>query len=171
MPLPHTTAEFAPRLSLPECRPTPRRASRVAAGFTLIELMIVVVIVGILATVAIPNYSEYVRRSKIIEATSKLADHRVRMEQYFLDNRTYANAGACGVANPSYASGKDAFKVECTGATATTYLVTATGQDNMAGFAFTINQANVRATTAVPTSLNWHTNATCWVLRKDGSCT
>ena len=69
------------------------RASR---GFTLIELMIVVGIIAILAAIAIPSYSEYVRRSRITEAVSALSGMRVQMEQYFQDNRTYAGACASG---------------------------------------------------------------------------
>ena len=64
-------------------------------GFSLVEVMIVVVIIGILAAVAIPNYNDYLMRSKVPEATSRLSDLRVRMEQYFQDNRTYAAAPAC----------------------------------------------------------------------------
>jgi prepilin-type N-terminal cleavage/methylation domain-containing protein len=66
-------------------------------GFTLLEVMIVVVIVAILAAIALPNYSDYIKRGKIIEATTGLSDMRTRLEQYFLDNRKYDNAGACGV--------------------------------------------------------------------------
>src|SRR5258708_6947981 len=74
----------------PRIRPNAR-----GAGFTLIEVMIVVAIVGVLAAIALPNYSDYVKRSKIIEATSVLSDLRVRYEQFFLDNRTYT--GGCAV--------------------------------------------------------------------------
>ena len=63
-------------------------------GFTLIELMIVVAIIGILASIAVPNYTEYVRSGKAIEATAALGDQRVKMEQYFQDNRTYVG-GPC----------------------------------------------------------------------------
>jgi len=142
-----------------------------ASGFTLIELMIVVAVVGILAAIAVPSYSDYVRRGKIVEATNKLADHRVRMEQFFVDTRSYANPPGstnCGVADPAYAAGSDAFKVSCTGASATAYVATATGQGSMSGFVFSINEANIRATTAAPAG--WKTSANCWVLRRDGSC-
>ena len=141
------------------------------SGFTLIEVMITVAVVGILAAIALPNYNEYVMRAKIREATSKLADHRVRMEQFFVDTRSYANppgSTTCGVPDPAYAAGSDAFKVSCTGASATAYAVTATGQGSMSAFVFSINEANVRATTAAPAG--WKTSANCWVLRRDGSC-
>ena len=52
-------------------------------GFTLIELMIAVAIVAILAAIAIPSYSEYIRRSRITEAISALSGMRVKMEQFF----------------------------------------------------------------------------------------
>ena len=77
--------------------PDPLRRVR---GFTLIELMVTVAIAAILASVAIPMYRDYVIRSRIIDATSKLSDFRVRMEQYFMDNRTYANGANCGIADP-----------------------------------------------------------------------
>ena len=70
-----------------------------ARGFSLIELMIVVAVVAILSAVAIPSYRDYTIRAQLIEATNALSDTRVRMEQFYADNRTYG-AGACGVAMP-----------------------------------------------------------------------
>ncbi len=69
-----------------------RNRSRIA-GFTLIEVMITVAIIAILAAVALPNYIDYVTRSRLVEAKSNLSDMRTRLEQYFLDNRSYP--GAC----------------------------------------------------------------------------
>ena len=70
-------------------------------GFTLIELMIAVAIVAILSAIAIPSYTEYVQRSRIIEATSTLSSMRVKMEQYFQDNRSYVNACTAGTVAPT----------------------------------------------------------------------
>ena len=69
-----------------------------AKGFTLIEVMIVVAIVAVLAAIALPNYADYIKRGKIIEATSALSDLRTRYEQWYLDNRTYV--GGCAVIRP-----------------------------------------------------------------------
>src|SRR5260221_386939 len=62
-------------------------------GFTLIELMIVVVLIAVLASIALPQYTNYVKRGKAMEATSQLADMRVKLEQWYQDNRTWAAVG------------------------------------------------------------------------------
>lgn len=137
-------------------------------GFTLIEVMVVVVIIAILSAIAIPQYSDYVTRSKITEALSGLSDMRVRMEQYFQDRRTYVGACAANTvaALPPNTSN---FTFSCpTNPTATTYTVRATGVGSMNGFVYTVNQANVRSTTGVPNG--WTASASCWVTKKDGSC-
>ena len=137
-------------------------------GFTLLEVMIVVAIVAILAAIALPNYSDYVKRGKIIEATSALSDLRTRYEQYFLDNRTYL--GGCLVIKPAVAPGVKAFDIDCDNEAVGTYRGTATGKatEGMANFFYTIDQANAK--TSVITATGWNGNAACWATRKDGSC-
>ncbi|MCX7170592.1 MAG: prepilin-type N-terminal cleavage/methylation domain-containing protein [Proteobacteria bacterium] len=133
-------------------------------GFTLIELMIVVAVVAILGAVAMPAYNEYVVRGKIPDATSNLATKRVQMEQFFQDNRTYVGAPAC----TADATTSQYFNFSCAVQTASAYTLQAVGKGSMSGFAYTITEANVKATTAVPAG--WTTNATCWVTKKGGSC-
>lgn len=138
------------------------------AGFTLIELMITVVIIGILAAIALPSYSDYVRRGRITEAVSGLSEMRVKMEQFFQDNRTYDGACTAGTVAP-LPSNTAHFSFSCPVKTASAYTVTATGTGPMADFVYTIDQVNTRTTTGLP--VGWSgTNNTCWVLKKDGSC-
>ncbi|MEM7359808.1 MAG: type IV pilin protein [Pseudomonadota bacterium] len=69
--------------------------SRFEQGFTLIELMIVVAIVGILASLAIPAYTEYVRESRRTDGTSSVLDCATRLERNFTVNNTYTTADVC----------------------------------------------------------------------------
>jgi type IV pilus assembly protein PilE len=139
-----------------------------ASGFTLLELMIVVVVVAILAAVALPSYRDYITRSQLAEAYTNLADVSTKLELYFQDNRTYVGACAAGTVAPLPATPKH-FAFTCPTLTANAYTVQAAGNaGNTTGFTFTIDQAGVRATTAVPAS--WTANATCWVRAKGGTC-
>jgi len=150
---------------------------RSTRGFTIIEIMIVVTMVAILASIAIPSYTQYVTRSKIQEATSTLLSQRVKLEQFFQDNRTYV--GAC-VANtvaalPGAGGVLQYFTITCPVLTATTYTIQAAGggstDQSMVGFVYTIDQGNNRVTVGVPAGSGWTVPAgNCWVTKKGGVC-
>jgi len=59
-------------------------------GFTLTELLITMMIVGILASIAVPAYTDYITESRRARATQLLAELANRQEQFMLDNKTYA---------------------------------------------------------------------------------
>lgn len=61
------------------------------SGMTLIELIIVVVIVGILAAIAMPSYRQYVIRSQRADATTALLRLSTAQEKFYLDNNAYAS--------------------------------------------------------------------------------
>jgi type IV pilus assembly protein PilE len=143
--------------------------------------MIVVVIISILATIALPAYNDYVTRSKIQEATSQLAAMRTKVEQYYQDQRSYIGACAPGTVAPLPANLRY-FTVGCPTLTATTYTIQAAGgvaggDQSMTGWTFTIDEGNNRVTAAVP-SKDWGTATaapfgapfTCWVSRRAGVC-
>ena len=134
-------------------------------GFTLIELMITVAIVAILAAVAIPSYSEYVRRGKITDAISVLSGMRVKMEQHFQDNRSYTTACATGSVAPAPDATAN-FSFACV-LGASTYKITATGLGTMSQFKYAIDERNTRTSEVPP---GWTNNGCGWVLRRDGSC-
>ena len=143
-------------------------------GFTLIELMITVAIVAILAAVALPSYSAYVLRANITDAVKGLSEMRLKMEQYFQDWRTFntadANASCQVAAGPApVPKNTSNFTFSCPTLTANTYVIQATGIGSMAGFVYTIDQANVQATPSAPAG--WP--APCgirWLLKKADTC-
>jgi len=140
-------------------------------GFTLLELLIVLGIIGILSAIAIPAYRDYIIRGKITEATSNLGDMRIKLEQFYQDNRTYVGACVGGTVAPlPTGSNARAFTYSCPTLTAVAFSVRALGNasEGMAGFDYTINQANAKATASVATG--WTLTAGCWVTKKDGSC-
>ena len=149
-------------------------------GFTLIELMVTVAIIAVLAAIAIPNYTDYVRRGKLQEATSTLLAMRTKMEQYFQDNRSYTTPGApvlapCTAGSSVPIPALKYFNITCLALTATTYTIQADGTDpTLVGITFTINEGNVRATTVTAGSpmdqAGYTANANCWTIRKGGQC-
>ena len=143
------------------------RGMKVQTGFTLIELMIVVAVIGILTAIAMPAYSNYVIRGKVPDATSNLANKKVLMEQNYQDNRTYVGGAACN--NDTTSS--PYFTFACA-TTATTFTITATGVSSMAGFSYTIDESNTKTSAIIaPAPSQWiSSSASCWITKQGGQC-
>ena len=135
-------------------------------GFSLIELLVVVAIVGIIAAIALPSYGDYVRRGKITEAHASLSELRLRAEKFFADNRTYIgfNQTLTGTRYFTYSCNTPAI-------TATAFTCTATGvaTENMDGFVYSVTESNVRASFFTGLS-GWNNSVTCWVKKKGETC-
>lgn len=97
-------------------------------GFTLIELMITIAIVAIIAAIAVPSYTDYVRKGRRSQAVSELGRLQMTLERWRADNPSYANCAGTGCGNGTYpaASTLDHYTVAISGASATGYTLTAT---------------------------------------------
>lgn len=94
-------------------------------GFTLIELMVTVVIVGILAAVAYPAYVDQVRKTRRSDAKTALLALATRMEHYFTENSTYDGATLADLGLPDTSTG-GFYTISITSATATSFTISAT---------------------------------------------
>ncbi len=148
-----------------------RKPKTMVEGFTLIEVMIVVVIVGILAAVALPQYTSYIFRANVQEATATLSDVRTRLELLYGDSRSYIRSGAC-VTNTIGDTGSGGklntprFDFDCVAVSSQTFVVTATGKGSMVGFIYTINERDIRSTTSVGASWGGVSAANRWIVKK-----
>lgn len=133
--------------------------SRLQRGFTLIEVLITIAIVAILASIALPSYSAYIKRSKVPAGLDALQSYFTRMEQRFQDSGSYGSSSTCALALPTAAN----FSFSCTlGTGGTSYTLTATGSGALAGYAYTINSAGTRTTSAHP---NGAPGGNCWSIK------
>jgi type IV pilus assembly protein PilE len=130
-------------------------------GFTLIELMITVVIIGIIASIAVPSYTDYVKKGKAAEATATLANTRIQVEQCFQDTRDYTDA-TCKALCPAAGT---YFNYACTWTDANNYDLKATGKGDVSNFEFTVDESNAKTSKFDGTPGNG-----CWLTSKSGTC-
>jgi type IV pilus assembly protein PilE len=166
------------------CSKLQTRFRKALAGFTLIELLIVVALIGVLAAVAVPIYSEYVLRGHLSSMRSVLTDQRAKMALYYQGNRSYvgtSTAAPCISGTTYYyasatseivvSSSSSDFAVTCAMAD-TTFTLTASGTSGLAsGFIYTIDQLDTKTTTSSSSS-SWGSKSwsSCWATRKNDAC-
>lgn len=135
------------------------------------ELMIVVAIMAILATIAYPSYIDYLIRARLVDARTGLVSLQADLERHYQDNRSYMTRGTfvspCGRPEADRTFGH--FVVTCAALTTGAYVLEATGRDLVAGFRLTVNEQGLRQTTSVPPG--WSTCSSGWVTRRGSICT
>lgn len=130
-------------------------------GFTLIELMVAITIVGILAAVSVPLFSEYFQRGKLSQGISTLTQLAVQMEKSYLDFRKYDDNGDCIVSSPT----DQYFNYSCS-SNGQNFSWVATSKDGK--YKYSIDHNSQRSTElfagSTPTANN------CWQISSSGEC-
>lgn len=141
-------------------------------GFSLIELMIVVAIVSILASVAIPSYQSHVRDTRRADGGAVLMQARQAMERYYSKNYTYVGATLGAAAGDTFSNqapidgGTVYYNLTLDAATATTFQITAAAAGAQASDecgSLAINQAGQKgAKGALPAATSSADVQQCW---------
>lgn len=145
-------------------------ARRRAGGFTLIELMIVVVVLGVLAAVAVPGYKEQVRKTRRTTATGELMSIAQQLERFSTaNNGTYVQSPGDPAAVPPTADSNaicekelDFYTISCTTLTRTTFEIRAAPRGDQVGDrcgTFSLTQAGLKGVVGANAGV---TAKDCW---------
>jgi len=129
------------------------RKSRVWSGFTLVELMVVVIIVGILAAVAVPVYRYNIRRAMASEGMALVGSIRTAQRVWFAEHDAYTSrwsdiSGQVDLTGNKYFTTPPTLTASGTGAEAT-FTATVTGSGDAAGITVTVNESGTVTVTGL----------------------
>ena len=128
-------------------------------GFTLIEILIALLIIGILAAVAVPNYQAYVQKAKRSDAQTALTNMAAALEEYYSNNQYVYTDVVANVGGPNSANGKYILSITMP-ATADSYALTATAIGEQV--ADTACQTITLTSTGVKGPVDAGGDAFCW---------
>lgn len=139
-----------------------------SSGFTLIEIMIVVAIIGILAAIALPSYRVQVLKGHRVDAKAALLDLAAREEKFFATNNTYTTSSTAlnyGAATfpPISTSGTSYYTLTVTQVTTTDFTATATPTGTQVAdvcYSYSLNNLGVQANATSAGAVN--TTTGCW---------
>jgi len=144
------------------------RVRQRAAGVTLIELMVVVMVIGVLGMIAIPSYRQYTMRAQRTEAKTALLQIATNQERFYLQNNSYATLAQLAAANFPTMTEHGVYTLTLATANGWVQDYTATATPTPGGgtngvdmtadpdcTTFTLNSRGVRTATPDP-------NGTCW---------
>lgn len=131
-------------------------------GFTLVEMLIVVAVIGVLMSIALPSYNDYMMKGKMAEAMTVLSDLQAREEAYYTDNRAYA-ALTPRTGQVTYFTTTSCATTTVGGLANQGYTCTATS--STLGYSYTVDQTGAKTTVKPGGS-----TVACWLKTPNGSC-